>query len=500
MNITVELPPGLTSDNTTYSSPGRWADGSNIRFRGGYPQVIGGWSSLTSEALTGVCRNIHAWTDNSGTLNIVFGTHSALQIYLGGELSDITPTGLAAGSIDAAAGPGWGAGAWGEETWGTPRTLAGPRTWSLSTYGESLIACPAGETIYQWTNDAETVAAPLANAPARVTYALATPGRQIMALGCNEETSGTYNPLCIRFSDIEGITDWETRTTNNAGEVILEGGGRIVAAQLLGEFVAVWTDNALYLGQFIGAIGQAWRFDRIADNCGLVGPNAVAVLGQTAYWLSPDLRFRAWQVGTPPQVIECPIRNEFDDNIDAAQREKIVATTISSYGEVWWHYPDSRDGSENSRYLMFTTLSGTWSKGIMARTAAIDAGVVGFPLMCDPDGFTFYHETGDTANGGALSWFLESSDQYIGNADKVFMVRGVWPDFETQAGPVMMTVKVRQYPQSTVRERGPYTLEAGRRLRDFRASGRVIAMRFEGMSGNVRFGKQTFDVVETGGR
>lgn len=500
MKVPVDIPPGLVSDDTTFIAPGRWADASNVRFWRNQPEVIGGWSTLTTETLTGVCRNLHAWTDNTGVLNIAFGTHSALQVYIGGELSDITPTGLAAGSIDGAPGTGWGAGAWDEESWGTARTLAGPRTWSLSTYGQSLIANPTGETIYQWTNEPLTVAAPLSGAPDRVTYAMVAPTRQVLAFGCNEELSGNYNPLCIRGSDIENITDWTTGTTDNAFEVVLAGGGRIVAAQQMGDFIAVWTDNGLHLGQFVGAIGQAWRFDRVAENCGLIGPNAVTVVNQTAYWLSTDYQFRAWQIGTPPQIIQCPIRNDFFDNVDQAQREKIVAGSISTYGEVWWHYPDSRDGTENSRYLMLSTLTGLWSRGQLGRTAAIDAGVVGYPLMVTSGGVVYYHELGDTADGGALNWFLESSDQYIGSADRTLFITGMWPDFEFQSGPVSLTLKLRQYPQSTVRTRGPYTLNVGMSQKHFRATGRVAAIRFAGTQGNVRFGKPTFEVTQTGER
>lgn len=500
MRIGFEVPPGVVSDDTTFATPGRWADADKVRFRLGRPEVIGGWTSVSGADVSGVCRNVLAWTDNAGTVNIAFGTSDALQIYIGGQIDDITPTGLAAGAVDAAPGPGWGAGPYGEEAYGTPRTLAGPRTWSLSTYGESLIACPLGETIYQWNNDPLTVAQPVANAPARVTYALVTPERQLLAFGCNEEASGTFNPLCIRGTDIEDITDWTTATDNNAFEEILEGGGRIVAARLLGSYVAVWTDNALHIGQFIGAAGQAYRFDRVAENCGAIGPNSIAIVGQTAYWIGLDYQFRTYSIGGDVQILQCPIRNDFQDYIDAAQREKISASTIDAYGEIWWFYPDTRDGNENSRYISLSTLENAWSRGILDRTAAIDAGVVGFPLMVAPDGTAYYHEVGRTANGGTLAWSLESADQYISEGQDNLFVRGAWPDFSEQVSPVNLTVTVRQYPQATPIERGPYSLPSGQLKKDFRATGRVARVKFDGTCGCTRIGKFTFDVVAAGER
>src|SRR3546814_8235334 len=81
MRIPLDLPPGLNGDDTSFAGGGRWADGSNVRFRLGRPQTIGGWESLTGQALAGVCRAIFPWTDNAAVLNIAFGTHGGLQLW-----------------------------------------------------------------------------------------------------------------------------------------------------------------------------------------------------------------------------------------------------------------------------------------------------------------------------------------------------------------------------------------------------------------------------------
>lgn len=104
MDIPIDIPPGLNSDDTTYAAAPAWADGSHVRFRLGRPQTCGGWESLTGDLLSGVCRAVLAWTDNnSATLNIAFGTHTNLQLWQGGALFDITPfgpvTALAAGPL-----------------------------------------------------------------------------------------------------------------------------------------------------------------------------------------------------------------------------------------------------------------------------------------------------------------------------------------------------------------------------------------------------------------
>ena len=73
----------------------------------------------------------------------------------------------------------------------------------------------------------------LAGAPTSCSFMLVNEQRQVMAFGCNEELTGDFNPLCIRFSDIENPEDWTTSPSNNAGEVILKGGGRLVSAEMI---------------------------------------------------------------------------------------------------------------------------------------------------------------------------------------------------------------------------------------------------------------------------
>ena len=502
MRIPFLPPPGIVSDDTTFSSEGRYADGSNVRFWNGRPQTIGGWSTYVRTALTGVCRSMLSWVDTSGHTNsIVFGTHSKLQVFSGGGLYDITPSGLAAGLVDNAGGSGYGASTYSRGGYGTAATSGFYlRTWSLANWGNNVVANPLGGTLYYWNGNTGSLATSVATAPAAINSILVTPERQVLAFGCNEETSGTFNAMCIRGSDLEDYTDWTTTATNNAFEHILEGSGRIVTARMFGSFVAVWTENSVYLGQFLGDPGQTYRFDLVAKNCGLIGQNAVTVVNQVAYWITPDGQFYSWALGGPPQPIRCPIRSDFRNNLDLAQATKIVCTGNGAYNEVWWFYPDARDGNENSRYVAFSTTDGTWFRGQMARTAATDSGAVPYPLMVTPDGVVYAHENGNSADGAALSYFIETADQYLDEAQNWLMIRGIWPDFEDQQGAVNVTIDVRPYPQATATTKGPYSLSPGTQRRDFLATGRVASVKFEGSSSPayIRLGKPSFDVVATG--
>lgn len=501
MRSALEVNPGIVSDETSYSSPGFYSDGNNVRFRYGKVEVVGGWTTFNASTLTGVCRSALSWSDSLAQTNVAFGTNSALMVIKTGVLYDITPAGLDTGAIDSVYyDGGYGSGGYGMGGYGVGGTEDIARTWSLDNWGEALIASPSEGAIYIWENDPGAVATVISQAPSSCQRVIVTPERQILALGCAEEVSGIYNPVCIRGSHTGDYTDWTTASDNNAFEHILEGGGEIVDAKVFGATVLIWTDKSLFIGQFIGQADQAYRFDKVADNCGAAGPQATVVFGQTAYWMTPDLRFFAYTYGGAATEMRCTISREFRDNIDTSQIAKVVCQSNSQFGEVWWYYPDERDGDENSRYIMVNVANGSWSKGDTARTAAIDSGTILYPLTVDYAGQTYLHENGQSANGSPLSWYIQTTPQYMGEAEQRFMVRGIWPDIEAQTGNITLTVYGREYPQATDVTKGTYTLAAGRQKKDFRASSRMISIRLSGSAAGtfMRLGKPSFDVAPLG--
>lgn len=416
----------------------------------------------------------------------------------GGGTPTIAPQNpFQAGSIDGAGGAGFGTGSYGVGVYGSPSEEDFyPRTWAFSSLGQWLVANPRGGTIYAWKNDQNTVAAPILNAPRQVTCALVGPNDEVFAFGCNEMVSGDFNPLCIRHSALRSPfgpqhETWRQSTSNNAREYVLRGGGRIVSARRVGRYILVWTTNSLYLGQYVGSETNVWKFDPVGENCGLIGPNAAVIVGQTAYWVSPDLQFRYCDLGGAPGILPCPIREDFADNLALVQGDKIVASSCAPFNEIRFDYPDGRDGPggvngvENSRYLAASVdllralPDQAWYRGVMARSAMADAGASPHPIGADPTGNLYLHERGQSADGGFLSWHLESADFYI-SEDLSAIVTTVWPDMSEQVGAVGITVTTRMKPQGDERAQGPKTASPSADKVDFRISGRLVRIKYEG--------------------
>jgi hypothetical protein len=406
-----------------------------------------------------------------------------------------------AGQIDGTGGAGYGTGAYGVGTYGTPSNVEYfPATWSLATYGSLLVANPRGHSIWYWDTVTANKAVPLTGAPKVVTYMVVTPQRQIMAFGCNEEVSGVFNHLCIRWSDIEDPNDWITSAANNAGEWILESGGRLICARVIGDYVFAWTTDGLFLGTFVGAPGQTWKFERIGAGCGAISPGAPIVSTQYAAWISPDRTFWTCPLGGVPKVMECEIRSMFADHITQGQTDKIVGGSTATFQELTWFWPDDRDGFECSRALSVSP--GGWSRDLLPRTAYCDSGPQPFPIGVAGTGEVYWHEKGHSADGGPLAGFIESTDFYLGEADGGLLLNGMWPDFKNQQGPLALTITTREFPQSTPRLHGPWSLAPGQSKRSFRVSGRIARVRFDWATGPAyaRGGQVQFDTQAIGGR
>lgn len=501
MKIPLKLAPGVSSDDTDFDTGG-WTSSDGVRFWRGQPETLKGFEAFSLTPLDGVCRSIFPWSDGNNLLTVAFGCHNGLTIWQAGTQADITPTGFVSGQIDGTGGAGYGTGAYGVGDYGEPSTTDYfPMTWSFGTrsFGE-LYANPRGQGVFVWNNVPATIAAPLTNAPAVCNSIHVAWTDQVMAFGCTD-TGAQFNASCIRISDILDTTVWSPLPANTAQQFYLKGNGRIVRALPVGRYLFVWTDSELHLGTY----SAGWDFEPLGPG-GLAGPNAAVVVGQTAYWIAPDLQFYACPLGGAPALIQppCPIRDDFADNAAIGQNDKIVASSLSERGEVSWQYSDARDGTgyENSRAIRLSLVDGAWAPDQIARTFMVDANPAPSPIGVTLGGQIYWHERGASEDGGPLAASITTGGQYMDPAQSTMLLRGLWPDFRDQVGAINLTITSKFYPQDTETTHGPFIIAPNANKVDFLVSGRIFTFSFASESSPMswRMGKPVFDAVVTGER
>lgn len=89
----LQVKPGINRETTNYANEGGFFNGDKVRFRGGYPQKIGGWQNITSSGSTykGVARILWNYVTTFSQNLLGVGTNQKVYVEFGGTYNDITP-------------------------------------------------------------------------------------------------------------------------------------------------------------------------------------------------------------------------------------------------------------------------------------------------------------------------------------------------------------------------------------------------------------------------
>ena len=395
-------------------------------------------------------------------------------------------------------GYGYGVGPYGRGAYGTPRTdsfiVLDARTWTMDDWGEDLIAAPVGGNVYLFDRSVGGRAALLSNAPTGVRAVFVTEERIVVCLGQDND------PLLARWSDQGNNNNFLVSAATQAGDFRATIGGQWVRGMPLQAGLSIcWTDEAVYTMAYLGR--SPWhRFDARGEGSGLVGPNAATVDNGIAFWMSNE-KFLFFDGSVRELPRQTDVLNFVFEDFNRVQGDLVYCFSMKRYGEIWWLYP-SAASEEIDRYVVYSLREGVWYTGTLERTAAVDSQIYPDPIMAGDDGYLYFHEVGDDANGHALRKFIESSDFDMADGDNNMEVDVIVPDFDDLVGNVTVTIKTRDYPNDPDREEASEVINAATRKADVRASGRHASVRFESneVGGRFRLGKFRFGLNQAGGR
>jgi hypothetical protein len=422
---------------------------------------------------------------------------------------------------------GWGTGTWGFFTWGTPRPPSAglqlnPRVWQFDTYGENLIAQLVDGGIYEWTpaGGLGTRAVAIAGAPTKSKFALvSTPDRHLVCFG-TESTIGspaTQDPMFVRFSDQENITDFVATATNTAGGQRLTDGNTIVSAVRSRGQILIWTDTSLHGQQYVGP-PFTFGFQQLGSNCGCIAPHAAVDVNGVAFWMGRDAFF---MFDGTVKKIPCTVQDFVFKDINLVQGAKVHAGINTQFNEVtWWYCSFTSDFID--RFVTYNYLENAWSIGSLSRTSWADMSTFPKPLASDYDedsnatpayggpiyGLTagrtrlYNQEDGLNAVDQPIEAFIVSGYFDIGDGDSMVFMKRFIPDFKNQIGDLTVRLLLRPFPQAAASPSSldPYPITPTTQKVDTRARGRQIQLRIESdeIDTNWRFGTMRVDIQPDG--
>ena len=230
----------------------------------------------------------------------------------------------------------------------------------------------------------------------QIFFLISDASRFVMCFGTNDVYGTTIDPMLIRWSDQESVTEWEPLITNQAGSARLSQGSTIVTALQSRQEILVWTDAALYSLQYLGP-PYVWGTQLLASNISIAGPNAAAVASGTTYWMGAD-KFYKYAGGI--QTLRCDLLRYVYNDINRQQFDQVYASTNEGFNEVWWFYCSEHEEDNTTpnnvvdRYVVYNYVEDIWYYGSLGRTAWLDTGLRSFPVAATYAHNLVNHESG----------------------------------------------------------------------------------------------------------
>jgi len=422
-----------------------------------------------------------------------------------------------------------------------------PGLWSLSNFGEVLVATIANGKTFTWNAGAanptgnraatNTSGFETTNNPTATRVTLISPTTRHLIHFGTEVTIGnpnTQDDMFIRFSSNEEINNYTVEATNTSGTQRLQDGTKIMGALVAKENILVWTDNALYAMKFVGA-PFTFGFEQVGTNCGLIGKNAAIEIDGVAYWMGNNGFF---SFDGTVNTLPCSVEDYVYDDIDTTKGQQICAGINNLFTEVIWWYPTA-NATFNDRYVVYNygqdnanlpmgnwytatninAMRTTWIDSLVYpkpyATAFNNSSTGTFPVIQGETGLGqtvfFEHEIGtDQINPDgsttALTSFVQSfSFSLQKDQSEVFLaMRRFLPNFKVLTGNNQITISVKDFPAdpSAATTLSPFTITSSTTKVDTRARGRYANIKIEntGAGESWRFGTFQVDLQPDGRR
>lgn len=355
--------PGIRRDGTQLDAD-YFTDGQWVRFQRGRPKKMGGYTEISAN-FVGPVRQVLVWS--RGYLNTVY-SFSPNKIEMasvdidgnGGQIYDRTPSGFVG---------------------------ATNHVWSVDTMYDDAVGS-TGTIVVAHPNKA------LANidddTATQVYFGLASNNAAFTAIAGLTVSGGIMSlaPYLVYYGS-DGLVGWsevnepQTLTGGDAGTDRVTGAKIVKGLPLRsggGPAGLLWSLDSLILMQWVG--GDAiFRFTTVSAQSSILSQNGVIEYDGAYFWIGVD-RFMSYSGG---QVMEVPNQmnlNWFFDHLDYANRQKVWATKMPRFGEIWWFYPRD-DATECTHAVILNVREKTWYDCALPRSAGFYSQVFHYPVLMD---------------------------------------------------------------------------------------------------------------------
>jgi hypothetical protein len=388
--VRIQSLPGIKRDGTKLEGD-NYIDGAWVRFDRGLPRKMWGYASI-NKYLIGLARSIFGYT-RDGLTYVHAGSSARLErLYIDENgntsiVSDRTPAGLTASADNL----------WQFDS----ETLTSGTIVLMAQVAPNLshISNNAGGQIFYGTMTATATLTQLTTGGGGLPTGVSVTGG-VVAVHPYTFLYGNdgYVAWSVAGNPID-YTSTGSGAANITGQKIVKGlpirggGGNSPAALF-------WSLDSLIRASFVGGT-TVFQFDTITSQSSILSAASVIEYDGIYYWIGID-RFLSFN-GVVREIPNPVNKNFFFDNINLSQRQKVFATKVPRFGEIWFCFPFG-DATEPNWAIVFQPATGTWYDTPLpedGRAAGIPAAVFPSPIMSGVRARNYIATAAAVAAGGA---------------------------------------------------------------------------------------------------
>ena len=234
-------------------------------------------------------------------------------------------------------------------------------------------------------------------------------------LAFNYQKSGVDYPTTFSWCSADDLDDWVGSPTNTAGDLqIREATGEIRCVTQLGNNLAVYTQNQMFVVSYIG-LPNIFGYKPALDGVvGAVSPHSVVAVGRMNYGLSRDGFFVTDGASSKMIGRDSGMNRFFRENASFTELGQVFAFDNSKENEVVWGVP--LDGAKITKEIYYNYKTNQWGMRDSNISAYHDRGIFNEPLSADTSKF-YFEGTIPTLADPAVSAVTKAHD--LNNADRI---------------------------------------------------------------------------------
>lgn len=467
------IEPGIQRDGTKFKAR-KWIDGQWVRFYMGDARKMGGYSQVHNGHTTPARGMIIV--PNSPNFNVYTGFYNTLEYFpidsagnYVGPVFDRTPV-LFNSNLN--------------NEWQFDIMFSG-------NSNSSILIAYAGQNLNSIDNN---VASP-------IYYGNSLANTPLIPTGIS--TSGgivVLHPYLFIY-DSDGLVKWTAAndpttilsTARVTSSKIIYGsptrGGNSSPAGLL------WSLDSLIRVTFTGPNPADFTFDSVTNESSILSNKCVVQYDDTYFWAATD-RFLLYN-GVVQELPNETSLSFFFKNLNYSQRQKVWATKISQWGEIWWFFPTGTS-TECNHAVIYNVRERSWYDTAINRCIGDFDQTFQFPVWADnipdPNLGTYaiwIHEIGVDQNingtltaidsfieSANLAWCAVGPDRKFDGIDRWVELYRFEPDF-IQQGNMTIQVSGRAYANAPAVSSAPQVFTSSTQKIDFREQRRQMTLKFE---------------------